>query len=226
MSNETLIEGLDSGDHKAGPAPLTFNTAKEEDDLSFWYEYKPFINVDDGSMELSFDHKFLWDDNLEDFDFKNPQVDPVNLSSSMVALMRKESGYGLAANQLGLPLKMFVMEGEPAYAIFNPRITYTGEEEIILDEGCLSYPGMTLKVKRPRFMRARFQDPYGDYVTRQYDGITARVFQHEFDHLLGVDFTRKVSKIKRQMALKKWKKKYGRTTLSLPIQRNISLNTG
>lgn len=196
---------------------LSFDTAENKDDLSFWHAYKPFINADDGSMEIDLDHEFLWDDSLETFDFKNPQVDPVNLSASMVTLMRKLGGYGLAANQVGLPLKMFVMEGEPAYAIFNPKITYTGEEEILLEEGCLSYPGMNLKVTRPRFMRARFQDPYGDFVTRQYDGITARVFQHEFDHLLGVDFTQKVSKLRKQMAIKKWKKKYGRTTLSLPI---------
>jgi|TARA_R110002073_G_scaffold335857_1_gene529250 peptide deformylase len=196
---------------------LSFDTAENKDDLSFWHAYKPFINADDGSMEIDLDHEFLWDDSLETFDFKNPQVDPVNLSASMVTLMRKLGGYGLAANQVGLPLKMFVMEGEPAYAIFNPKITYTGEEEILLEEGCLSYPGMNLKVTRPRFMRARFQDPYGDFVTRQYDGITARVFQHEFDHLLGVDFTQKVSKLRKQMAFKKWKKKYGRTTLSLPI---------
>jgi peptide deformylase len=196
---------------------LSFDTAENKDDLSFWHAYKPFINADDGSMDIDLDHEFLWDDSLETFDFKNPQVDPVNLSASMVTLMRKLGGYGLAANQVGLPLKMFVMEGEPAYAIFNPKITYTGEEEILLEEGCLSYPGMNLKVTRPRFMRARFQDPYGDFVTRQYDGITARVFQHEFDHLLGVDFTQKVSKLRKQMAFKKWKKKYGRTTLSLPI---------
>ncbi len=154
---------------------------------------------------------------LEQFDFNNPQVDPVNLSQSMVSLMRKEMGYGLSANKVGLPLKVFVLEGEPAYAVFNPRITYLGEEEILLEEGCLSYPGLTLKITRPRFMRARFQDPYGDFVTKQFDGITSRVFQHEYDHLMGVDFTQKVSKLKKQMALKKWKKKYGRTKLSLPL---------
>ena len=124
---------------------------------------------------------------------------------------------GMVLNQVGLPLKMFVLDGEPAYAIFNPRITYFGEEEILLEEGCLSYPGLSLKIRRPRFIRARFQDPYGDYVTKQFDGITARVFQHEFDHINGVDFTQKVSKLKRDMAIKKWKKKYGRTKLSLPI---------
>ncbi len=196
---------------------VTFDTKKEGEDLSFWYQYKPYINVKDGSMELELKHEFLRSEELEQFDFNNPQVDPVNLSQSMVSLMRKEMGYGLSANQVVLPLNVFVLEGEPAYAVFNPRITYLGEEEILLEEGCLSYPGLTLKITRPRFMRARFQDPYGDFVTKQFDGITSRVFQHEYDHLMGVDFTQKVSKLKKQMALKKWKKKYGRTKLSLPL---------
>ena len=161
--------------------------------------------------------KSKWNKDLEKFDFNNPQIDPVDLSQSLVKLMRKEMGYGLAANQVGLPLQMFVLEGEPAYAVFNPRITYFGEEEILLEEGCLSYPGLSLKIKRPRFMRARFQDPYGDFVTKQFDGITSRVFQHEYDHINGVDFTQKVSKLKKNMAMKKWKKKYGRTKLSLPL---------
>ena len=196
---------------------LSFDTNKSTEELSFWYQYKPFINAKDGTMELKIDHKFLGSDELEDFDFKNPQIDPVDLSQSLVSLMRKEMGYGLAANQVGLPLKMFVLDGEPAYAVFNPRITYFGEEEILLEEGCLSYPGLALKIKRPRFIRVRFRDPYGDYVTKQFDGITARVFQHEFDHINGVDFTQKVSKLKRDMAIKRWKKKYGRTTLNLPL---------
>tara|TARA_R100000988_G_C3925636_1_gene128932 strand:+ start:37 stop:678 length:642 start_codon:yes stop_codon:yes gene_type:complete len=205
------------GDHKVAPKQVTFDTQKNKDDLSFWYEYKPFINVDDGTIELEIKHDFLHSEDLEQFDFNNPQIDPVDLSQSMVKLMRKEMGYGLAANQVGLPLKVFVLDGEPAYAVFNPRITYFGEEEILLEEGCLSYPGLTIKIKRPRFLRARFQDPYGDFVTKQFDGITSRVFQHEYDHLQGVDFTRKVSKLKRDMAIKRWKKKYGRTNLSLPL---------
>tara|TARA_R110002020_G_scaffold17194_8_gene60725 strand:- start:4946 stop:5548 length:603 start_codon:yes stop_codon:yes gene_type:complete len=196
---------------------LTIETNKQADELSFWYEYKPFINAKDGTLELDIDHKFLKSNELEDFNFKDPQIDPVDLSQSMVSLMRTKMGYGLAANQVGLPLKMFVLDGEPAYAVFNPRITYFGEEEILLEEGCLSYPGLSLKIKRPRFIRARFQDPYGDYVTKQFDGITARVFQHEFDHINSVDFTQKVSKLKRDMAIKRWKKKYGRTTLNLPL---------
>ncbi len=196
---------------------LTFDTTDSDEAVSFWYEFKPFINEKDGSMELEIKHDFLHSRELESFDFKNPQVDPVNLSASMVSLMRKEVGYGLSANQIGLPLKMFVIEGEPAYAIFNPRITYYGDEEVLLEEGCLSYPGLSLKIKRPRFIRVRFQDPYGDFVTKQFDGISSRVFQHEFDHSEGVDFISRVSKLKRDMAIKKWRKKYGRTKLSLPL---------
>ena len=112
------------------------------------------------------------DDMLKEHDFK----DRKELTESMFECMKKFHGIGLTANQVGLPLQMFVIEGEPAYAVFNPRITYFGEEQILLEEGCLSYPGMSLKITRPRFMRARFQDPYGDYVTRQFDGITSRVF--------------------------------------------------
>ena len=196
---------------------LTFDTTDSDEAVSFWYEFKPFINEKDGSMELEIKHDFLHSRELESFDFKNPQVDPVNLSASMVSLMRKEVGYGLSANQIGLPLKMFVIEGEPAYAIFNPRITYYGDEEVLLEEGCLSYPGLSLKIKRPRFIRVRFQDPYGDFVTKQFDGISSRVFQHEFDHSEGVDFISRVSKLKRDMAIKKWRKKYGRPKLSLPL---------
>ena len=59
--------------------------------------------------------------------------------------------------------------------------------------------------------------PYGDFVTKQFDGISSRVFQHEFDHSEGVDFISRVSKLKRDMAIKKWRKKYGRTKLSLPL---------
>ena len=194
--------------------PREEQTDKE---LSFWYEYKPMINVDDGSLDLKIDHAFLKDDELADFDFNNPPIDPVDLSQSLVKTMRKLQGYGLSANQVGLPVKVFCLDGEPAHAVFNPSITYYGDEYIELQEGCLSYPGFHLKIKRPRFIRARFQDPYGDWVTKQFDGITARVFQHEFDHTEGIDFISRVSKLKKSMAIKKWKKKYGRTAASLPL---------
>lgn len=207
------IEGLED---KPLPKQLEIST-KKEGAVPFWYKHEAFIYDKDGTLELDFDNTYLHQ-KTEPFDFNNPQMDPVNLAASLVKFMRSKMGYGLAANQVGIPLSVFVMEGEPAYAVFNPKITYLSEDEdILLDEGCLSYPGLGLKLRRPRYVRARFQDPYGDFVTRRFQDITSRVFQHEYDHLLGVDYTMKVSRMRRDMAFKKWRKKYGRTGLRLPL---------
>ena len=79
---------------------LSFDTQKREEAVPFWYAYKPWINEDDGTMELEIKHEFLHSTELEKFDFNNPQIDAPNLSASMVKLMRKLGGYGLSANQV------------------------------------------------------------------------------------------------------------------------------
>jgi peptide deformylase len=83
----------------------------------------------------------------------------------------------------------------------------------MLDEGCLSYPNLLLKVNRPASIRVRFQDPFGNWITKQFAGMSARVFLHEYDHLLGVDFTDKVSKLKLEMAQKKAKKRMSNASI-------------
>ena len=117
--------------------------------------------------------------------------------------MRDGGGIGLAANQVGYNFRMFVTEGEPAFAVFNPTISFRSPNTLLMDEGCLSYPDLMLKVSRPASIRVRFQDPYGNWITKQFAGMSARVFQHEYDHLDGVDFTDKVSKMKLDMAKRK-----------------------
>jgi peptide deformylase len=158
------------------------------------------IKETDFNLQLKDD--YLWDV-CERFDFKDPPVDPEKLSMAMVTYMREGKGVGLAANQVGYNIKMFVTEGEPAFAIFNPTITFKSPNLILMDEGCLSFPGLMLKVSRPSSIRVRFQDPYGNWITRQFAGMSARIFQHETDHLEGVDFTEKVSKMKLQLAQKR-----------------------
>ena len=95
------------------------------------------------------------------------------------------------------------MNGDPLFVCFNPTITATTDDDVLMDEGCLSYPDLMLKVSRPASIRVRFQDPYGNWITKQFAGMSARVFQHEYDHLDGVDFTDKVSKMKLDMAKRK-----------------------
>ena len=144
--------------------------------------------------------------NLDRFDFKNPPVDPVELAKDLVGHMRHFGGIGLSANQLGLPFRVFCMEGEPAIVAFNPVITATAGEDVLLEEGCLTWPGFYLKKKRPSTIRVRFTDPFGDTVVQKYGGMTARIFLHEYEHMEGLNFMMGESDFKIQRARDKQQK--------------------
>jgi peptide deformylase len=124
------------------------------------------------------------------FDFANPQVDPIQLAVDLAETMLDEGGLGLSANQCGIPLSAFVMKGEQIIAVFNPIIVDRSEDLVSLDEGCLSFPKLILKIKRPSVIKVRYTEPNGNVVTTKFQGITARVFQHEMQHLSGEVFTR------------------------------------
>ena len=142
---------------------------------------------------------------LEKFNFADPQIDPNQLARDLTETMIANKGLGLAANQVGLPYRVFVMTGSPVTAVFNPRIVDSSEEEIYMDEGCLSYPGLYVKVKRPAVIKVRYDMPNGETVTKTFEGLTARVFQHEFDHLEGEVFLQKANRIHLDAARKKSK---------------------
>lgn len=144
------------------------------------------------------------------FDFTNPPCDPVDLSTSLIETLYHYKGLGLAANQCGLPYRMFVMVGgEEDFAMFNPTIVEASDQHIYLDEGCLSFPGLFCKVKRPSAIRVRFSVPSGEYYTKEFAGITARVIQHECDHLDGVLFYNRATLFHREAAFRN-KLKYDR----------------
>jgi len=143
---------------------------------------------------------------LPKFDFNNPPVDPVELAQDLLAHMRYYKGIGLSANQLGLPYRAFAMEGAPGFVCFNPVITASGDEDVVLDEGCLTFPGLFLKVKRPQTIRVRFQDPYGNPCIKKFTGMTSRVFQHEFEHMEGDVFVNNVSQLVYTRAKEKQRK--------------------
>lgn len=140
------------------------------------------------------------------FDFSNPPIDPLELASNLLETMRHHKGIGLSANQVGLPYRVFVMEGDPAFACFNPKIVDVSEETVSLTEGCLSYPGVAVPVKRPAHVRVRFSAPDGNTMTRKFTGMTARIFLHEYDHLQGINFLRKMHPMHREKALRQLKK--------------------
>lgn len=131
------------------------------------------------------------------FDFVNPPMNPTILALSLAETMQRSYGVGLAANQIGLPYRAFALgsnDGQRSYinVLFNPEIVST-EGEMDFDEGCLTFKGLYLKVRRPANVNVKFQDYYGAVHEFSFSGLTARTFLHELDHLNGIVFTSKVN---------------------------------
>jgi peptide deformylase len=142
----------------------------------------------------------------ERFDFSNPPIDPSELAHILAQTMIANHGIGLAAPQIGLPYRAFVLIGKPILCCFNPIIVDTSSEQIYLEEGCLSFPNLIVKIKRPKIIRARYTMPNGETVTNKFIGMTARTFQHELDHLNGVVFTQRANSYHLEKAKKKRRK--------------------
>jgi peptide deformylase len=140
---------------------------------------------------------------LPEFDFSKPPVEPNWFASSLVETCRAYNGMGLSANQCGYNHRVFVMgSGENFVAFYNPKIVKT-EGETVMEEGCLSFPLLTFKIKRAEQIWVEYQDFTGAKKEAHYIGLTARCFQHELDHMNGIVYTSKVKPLAMQMALKK-----------------------
>lgn len=139
------------------------------------------------------------------FSFEKDGDSAEQVANVLFDKMQELGGIGLSANQLGLDMMVFVMGTDhKRMNIFNPEILEYHGEEISFKEGCLSYPGLFFMVKRPARITARWQNEKGELIMQQLYGITARIFQHEYDHMQGTDYTQRVSKLKLDMAKKKY----------------------
>ena len=120
------------------------------------------------------------------FDFDNPQEDPEKLKEELLGAMVKYEGLGLSACQIGIDLKVFVMRfNGDAICCFNPRINDYSAETSYMREGCLTFPGLFFAVERAYEINCTFADFKGEVVSGSLEGISAKVFQHEYDHMLG-----------------------------------------
>ena len=128
----------------------------------------------------------------------------------MYETMKKAEGVGLAALQIGLPIKLVVIDLDvvsndmPEYkgflhAFINPSIIETSEETCLMEEGCLSVPGVHESVKRPKRIHVKYLDENLTEHDEWVDGFLARVMQHEFDHLEGKLFIDRLSAFRKQM---------------------------
>jgi|SRR5210317_1391757 peptide deformylase len=126
----------------------------------------------------------------EPFNFDNPQMDPTELFHNLRDTMCQNNGIGLAAPQVGIPLRVFVIgnpaDPDSAIPVFNPKIVDFSELTVPDEEGCLTFPGLYIRIKRSRTIRARYTTHENVTDTIKFDGLTARAFQHEYDHLDGV----------------------------------------
>jgi peptide deformylase len=153
------------------------------------------------------------EEKLPDFDFNNPITDPIQLEKDMIETMLAGNGIGRAANQIGVRTRMFVM-GHPkfrenAQAFFNPIIVGVTEDTLEEEEGCLSFPNIYVKIKRPRGVLVRFQNSKGETQEAEFFGTECRCFLHEFDHLEGISYKDRLSPLKWALAVKKSiKRKY------------------
>lgn len=144
----------------------------------------------------------------EPIDPNNLPQDLIEVCNRLLATMNQYNGIGLAAPQCGIPLRLFVMAG--GMVCINPRVITASIETLREKEGCLSFPGLFLPVTRPRTIEVEFYNEFGVLKNQTFTGTTAKVFQHETDHLNGIVFTSLVGNLTLQMAKKKKKKLFKR----------------
>lgn len=151
----------------------------------------------------------------EDWVFENEEhvKQAQEIEAALIAVMTGKNAIGLAANQVGILKRVFVisLSNGDKVGMFNPEIISASQDKVDGEEGCLSFPNLWLKVSRPATVNAKYLDSSGKECIIDLKGIDARCFLHELDHLNGICFTDNVSQLKLAMAIKKQRKLNGRT---------------
>ena len=142
------------------------------------------------------------DDSIAGYD------DIEKFESDMIKLMLGERGMGLAANQIGITKRFFAIGHESFDTfkkhaiIWNPQVINFSTEKVIDVEGCLSFKDIFVKVERPKIIEIQYETTQGDTKFAKLDGMESKCFQHELDHLDGITFNKRVSKLRWDMANK------------------------
>ena len=137
------------------------------------------------------------------FDFEK-RTDAEEIEKALSDAMGRFGGIGLSANQVGLDARVFVMKSQDQgnVCFFNPEITKISQETDLMKEGCLSFPDMYLMIKRAKMIELKYQTAQGEEIVISLDGLASRCVQHEVDHLNGIIFLQRASKLKLDRALK------------------------
>jgi peptide deformylase len=163
-------------------------------------------------LELVNENHPILSTSLPQWEFGSADLE--TLSKDMFLLMWSNGGIGLAASQVGMAVRMFVMGSQhgPNYVCVNPEIIELGPE-VASPEGCLTYTALWLNIKRPEWVHARYRTLTGETVEHKFEGLMARCYLHELDHLNGITFLSKVKPLslklateRRQKSLRKMKR--------------------
>ena len=143
---------------------------------------------------------------------KNDSIEGYNdiekFEHDYVKLMLDENGMGLAANQVGITKRFFALGHEKFDTfqkhaiIWNPQVINFSKDKVVDVEGCLSFKGIWLRVERPRTVEVQYETTQGKTKFAKLDGMESKCFQHELDHLDGITFNKRVSKLRWDMARK------------------------
>lgn len=136
--------------------------------------------------------------------FNFDDVDAEMLTNIMMDRMSEMGGVALSAPQVGLDMSMFVMGiNDAKVEVFNPKIISSSMKTELMNEGSLTYPGVLVIVKRPSSVVVEYYNKKGELQQNEFHGLTARIFQHAYDHLKGITIKEKVSDLKWKMAVKR-----------------------
>lgn len=181
------------------------------------------INTEENVVQENIEPLPLYDDNFAMLQDEIPEYVDVLPNPVMTKLIKRlkmtmklHGGLGLSANQCGVYERVFVMGyGENIFACINPKVVEQSPELEKSKEGCLSYPGMFLNVPRPNWIIAEYTDENGQRMQTKFEGLTARCFLHELDHMNGVKFVDHVGPVairlarqKQQKTIKKYQRQF------------------
>ncbi len=154
-----------------------------------------------------YDHRLRTPLSLYNFSDEKAKDRASEIAFSLVSTLEKYQGLGISANQVGIDARVCAINmGEQIWVMFNPEIIEKSKElSTEFNEGCLSYPGLYLKIPRQKNIKVKFQAIGGQFVEQEFSGLTAVCVQHEIDHLDGIVYTSRVSSIKLEQAKRKIK---------------------
>lgn len=146
------------------------------------------------------------------FNFQEPNYldfapTPLAFAEALFQKMLDMGGVGLSANQIGIPLRVFVFGNQSTrHYVFNPEVVGVSKETVLMEERCLSFPGFKLNLRRAKQCGVTYQTETGEQMVTTYDNFAARIFLHEYDHMEGITFLQWATKFKVDWELQKMTK--------------------